>query len=63
MHAAISGTLIGLMVLASTTALAERMTPMERVASTPKGQLKSPYTDFDSVTEEGLKISPGLPNA
>ena len=32
------------------------MTPMERVASTPKGQLKSPYADFASVAEEGLKI-------
>jgi hypothetical protein len=29
---------------------------MERVASTPKGQLKSPYTDFASVAEEGHKI-------
>jgi len=28
-------------------------TPMERVASTPKGQLKSPYADFASVAEEG----------
>ena len=25
------------------------MTPMERVASTPKGQLKSPYTDFAKI--------------
>lgn len=32
------------------------MTPMERVASTPKGQLKSPYTDFASVAKEGHKI-------
>lgn len=57
---AISGTLIGLIVVASTTisdaALAESMTPMERVASTPKGQLKSPYADFASVAKEGLKI-------
>ena len=28
-------------------------TPMERVDSTPKGQLKSPYADFASVAEEG----------
>lgn len=32
---------------------AETMTPLERVASTPKGQLKSPYADFGSVSEEG----------
>jgi cytochrome c553 len=29
------------------------MTPLERVASTPKGQLKSPYPGFASVAEEG----------
>ena len=28
-------------------------TPLERAASTPKGQLKSPYADFASVAEEG----------
>jgi mono/diheme cytochrome c family protein len=32
---------------------AEIMTPLERVASTPKGQLKSPYADFASVAQEG----------
>jgi mono/diheme cytochrome c family protein len=35
---------------------AETMTPLERLASTPKGQLKSPYADFASVAEEGRKI-------
>jgi mono/diheme cytochrome c family protein len=34
----------------------ETMTPLERVASAPKGELKSPYTDFGSVAEEGHKI-------
>ena len=34
----------------------ETMTPLERVASTPKGELKSPYTDVASVAEEGHKI-------
>ncbi len=29
------------------------MTRMERVASTPKGQLKNPYADFASVAEGG----------
>ncbi len=32
---------------------AEIMTPLERAASTPKGQLKSPYADFASVAQEG----------
>jgi hypothetical protein len=31
----------------------QTMTPMERVASRPKGQLKNPYADFASVAEEG----------
>ena len=31
----------------------QTMTPMERVASTPKGELKSSYADFASVAEEG----------
>jgi len=37
-------------------AAAETLTPLERVATTPKGQLKSPYTDFASVAAEGLRI-------
>ena len=32
---------------------AEIMTPLERVATTPKGELKNPYADFASVAEEG----------
>jgi hypothetical protein len=36
---------------------AETMTPSERAASTPKGQLKSPYPDFASVAEEGRRKS------
>jgi len=32
---------------------AEIITPLERVASTPKGQLKSPYPDFANMAEEG----------
>jgi mono/diheme cytochrome c family protein len=31
------------------------MTPLERAASTPKGQLNSPYPDFASVAEEGRR--------
>jgi mono/diheme cytochrome c family protein len=37
-------------------AAAETMTPLERVASTPRGQLKSPYPNFASVAEQGRKI-------
>jgi mono/diheme cytochrome c family protein len=35
---------------------AEMMTPIERLATTPKGQLKSPYTEVASVAAEGHKI-------
>lgn len=31
----------------------EVMTPIARAASTPKGELKSPYTDITKVAEEG----------
>jgi mono/diheme cytochrome c family protein len=31
------------------------MTPLERVAATPKGELKNPYTDYLSVAEQGHK--------
>ena len=32
---------------------AESMTPLARVASTPKGQLTSPYADYATVAAEG----------
>jgi hypothetical protein len=52
MQRTISGILIVLIVAASTgsgdVAAGEAMTPLERLASTPKGQLKNPYTDFAS---------------
>ena len=35
---------------------AESMTPWQRVTSTPKGQLKSPYTDFTSAAEDGQRL-------
>jgi mono/diheme cytochrome c family protein len=60
MQRTISGILIVLIVAASTgsgdVAAGEAMTPLERLASTPKGQLKNPYTDFASVAEKGHKI-------
>ena len=34
----------------------ETLTPLERVASTTKGDLKSPYVDFGKVADEGHKI-------
>ena len=57
MHRTVDGILVVLMLAAPTAGgkvtAAEIMTPLERVASTPKGQLKSPYRDFASVAEEG----------
>jgi mono/diheme cytochrome c family protein len=38
------------------TVAAEPTTPLEHIASTPTGQLKSPYADVGTVAEEGLKI-------
>jgi hypothetical protein len=50
MHRTVGGILVVLMLAAPTgggkVTAAETMTPLERVASTPKGQLKSPYRDF-----------------
>ena len=37
-------------------AAADTTTPMERVTSVPRGQLKSPYLDFASVAEQGRKL-------
>ncbi|MGB2932445.1 MAG: cytochrome c [Methyloceanibacter sp.] len=60
MNRTISGTLMGLIAAAAVGggggAVEGTMTPIERVASTPMGQLKSPYADFAGVAEEGHKI-------
>ena len=57
MHRTVGGILIVLTLAAPTgggeVTAAESTTPLERVASTPKGQLKSPYPDFANVAEEG----------
>ncbi|MFZ1070331.1 MAG: hypothetical protein WAN73_06840, partial [Methyloceanibacter sp.] len=37
-------------------AIANAVTPFERAAATPRGQLRSPYADFASVAKEGHKI-------
>ena len=48
--------LLALMLAAPIGVAAQQtVTPMERVASAPKGQLKSPYPNFASVAEEGLR--------
>ena len=57
MHRPVGGILIVLTLAALTgggkVTAAESTTPLGRVASTPKGQLKSPYQDFANVAEEG----------
>ena len=55
MHRTVALTLLLLAALTGRDALmaAEIMTPLERVASTPKGQLKSPYPDFAKIADEG----------
>ena len=57
MHRTVGGILVVLTLAAPTgggeVTAAETMTPLERLASTPKGQLNSPYRDFASVAEEG----------
>jgi mono/diheme cytochrome c family protein len=58
MYRTVAGILMVLTLAAAPTgggvvAAEQTMTPVERVASTPKGQLKSPYADFASVAEEG----------
>ena len=45
-----------LIVLSGGEVAAKTLTPLERVATTPKGQLKSPYPDYASVAEEGRRI-------
>ena len=55
MHRTVALTLLLLAALTGRDALmaAEIMTPLERVASTPKGQLKSSYPDFAKIADEG----------
>ena len=45
-----------LLVLSGGEVSAEALTPLERVATTPKGHLKSPFPDYASVAEEGRRI-------
>lgn len=43
-------------LIGSPAASAKTMTPLERVASTPRGELKSPYADIAAVAEQGRRI-------
>jgi len=40
----------------SDVSASDTLTPLQRVASTPKGELKSPYSDFGGVAKEGHKL-------
>jgi mono/diheme cytochrome c family protein len=57
---ALSGALSALLLAAlfggGHAGAAEAMTPLQRVVSTPKGQLTSPYANFNSVAEEGQRL-------
>ena len=46
----------GMLVGVSDTSASDTVTPLQRVAGTPKGELKSPYVDFASVAKEGHKL-------
>jgi mono/diheme cytochrome c family protein len=52
----LTGLAIGILTGVSHAAANDTLTPLQRVASTPKGELKSPYVDFASVAQEGHKI-------
>jgi mono/diheme cytochrome c family protein len=56
----IRGILLGLafavLIGGGGSAVANAVTPFERAAATPRGQLRSPYADFASVATEGHKI-------
>jgi mono/diheme cytochrome c family protein len=53
--AIVVGLFVGVLI-AERVAAADIMTPLDRVSSAPKGQLKSPYPDFARVAEQGLSI-------
>jgi mono/diheme cytochrome c family protein len=51
---------IATLTISDHVAATETMTPLERVFSTPKGQLKSPYPDVAEVADEGYEIYKSL---
>jgi hypothetical protein len=52
----LAGFLAAALICSGNRARAEGMSPLEKVASVPKGQLKSPYPDYSNVAEEGRRI-------
>jgi hypothetical protein len=50
---ALMGLVIAALIGVGDVTAEDAMTPLNRVASTPKGQLKNPYVDFANVAEEG----------
>jgi hypothetical protein len=59
MYGTISKFFLGLVLVsigAVLVAADETMTPLQRVESTPTGNLRSPYINYASVAEEGHKI-------
>jgi len=52
----LAGLILAALAGADPSAANETMTPLERVASAPKGDLKNPFIDVASVAEEGHKI-------
>jgi mono/diheme cytochrome c family protein len=52
----LSGLIIAALIGSGDVSAEDTMTPLDRVASTPKGQLKNPYVDFANAAEEGHRI-------
>src|SRR6476659_8535538 len=56
LRAILFGLAFAALIGGSEAAIANAVTPFERAAATPRGQLRSPYADFASVAKEGHKI-------
>jgi mono/diheme cytochrome c family protein len=52
----LAGLVMGVVTSVSDLPASETLTPWQRVASTPKGELKNPFSDFGSVAKEGHKL-------
>jgi mono/diheme cytochrome c family protein len=53
--AVVLAAMVGAVAVVGANAASEVMTPLDRVAATPKGELKNPYADYASIAEEGHK--------
>src|SRR5262245_55096746 len=60
MFSRIAMSVVAVGLIGSPATSAEAMTPLERVASTPKGELQSPYADIAAVAEQGRQICRSL---